>query len=57
MDNRFAVPGFWPKPEETHRIPFDREEIHAELERLRRNRLERASRKMDAAEVNPREGE
>jgi protein PET100, fungi type len=39
LDRRFAVPDFWPKPEETHRIPFEREEIVAEMERLKRKRL------------------
>ncbi|POS83469.1 hypothetical protein EPUL_004200 [Erysiphe pulchra] len=40
LDNRFSVPGFWPKSEESYRIPFDREEIKAELERLKKRRLE-----------------
>ena len=39
LDRRFAVPDFWPKPSETHRIPFEREEIAAEMERLKRRRL------------------
>jgi protein PET100 len=33
------VPGFWPKAEQTHRIPFDRDEIQAELERLKAKRI------------------
>lgn len=39
LDARFAVPDFWPKPEQTHRIPHEREEIHAERERLKEKRL------------------
>lgn len=39
LDNRFAVPDFWPKPGETHKIPFEREELGQELERLRTRRL------------------
>ncbi len=39
LDNRFAVPDFWPKPENSNKVPFEREEIHAELERLRTRRL------------------
>jgi protein PET100 len=39
LDNRFAVPNFWPKAEESNKVPFDRDEIHAELERLRTRRL------------------
>jgi protein PET100 len=34
LDNRFSVPGFWPKPEETNRVPHSREEIKAEYERI-----------------------
>ncbi|PSS10505.1 hypothetical protein M430DRAFT_108506 [Amorphotheca resinae ATCC 22711] len=39
LDNRFSVPDFWPKPEQTYKIPFEKEEIHSELERLRQRRL------------------
>ncbi|TVY52433.1 PET100 protein, partial [Lachnellula suecica] len=39
LDKRFSVPDFWPKPEQTNRIPFEKEEIHNELERLRERRL------------------
>ncbi|KAF1353207.1 hypothetical protein BDV97DRAFT_279457, partial [Delphinella strobiligena] len=40
LDRRFAVPDFWPKKEETHTIPFEREDISAELQRLKQKRLE-----------------
>lgn len=39
LDNRFSVPDFWPKPHETHRIPFEREEMAEELKRLKERRL------------------
>jgi protein PET100 len=39
LDQRFSVPDFWPKPEETHKIPFEREEMAVELQRLRERRL------------------
>lgn len=39
LDSRFSVPDFWPKKEQTNRIPFEKEEIHGELERLRQRRL------------------
>lgn len=39
LDNKFSVPDFWPKAEQTNRIPFEKDEIKAELERLRRRRL------------------
>lgn len=51
LDNRFSVPDFWPKANETHKIPFDRDEIRAELERLRKTRLERRAKRMDVQEV------
>jgi len=40
LDNRFAVPDFWPKPEQTHKIPYEREEIKLEVERMKQRRLE-----------------
>ena len=46
LDERFAVPDFWPRKEETHRIPFEKDEIRGELERLRRRRLERRERRL-----------
>jgi protein PET100 len=39
LDNKFSVPDFWPKPENSNKIPFEKEEIKAELERLRKKRL------------------
>ena len=39
LDNRFSVPDFWPKSEQTNRIPFEKDEIKSELERLRERRL------------------
>ncbi|KFZ14510.1 hypothetical protein V501_03209 [Pseudogymnoascus sp. VKM F-4519 (FW-2642)] len=39
LDKRFQVPDFWPKPEQTHKIPFERDEIKSELDRLRAKRL------------------
>ena len=47
LDNRFKVPDFWPRPEETHRIPYEKEEIKGELERLRRQRLERRRKRLE----------
>ncbi|KUI64932.1 hypothetical protein VM1G_00948 [Cytospora mali] len=39
LDERFAVPDFWPKPEQANTVPTERDEIKAELERLRARRL------------------
>lgn len=40
LDNRFSVPDFWPKEGQTHKIPFEREEIKKELERIKAKNLE-----------------
>lgn len=50
LENRFSVPDFWPKPETTYKIPFEREEIHGELERLKQRRLERRELRLKKGE-------
>ncbi|KAK1149853.1 hypothetical protein N8T08_003409 [Aspergillus melleus] len=35
LDDRFSVPGFWPTTEQSHKIPLERDEIDAELSRMR----------------------
>ena len=47
LENRFSVHDFWPKPETTNKIPFEREEIHGELERLKQRRLERRAKRLE----------
>ncbi|KAL8814137.1 MAG: hypothetical protein Q9223_006619, partial [Gallowayella weberi] len=54
LENRFAVPDFWPAPEMTHKIPFERDELKAELERLRRVRLEGRARRIQAEDEVPK---
>jgi protein PET100, fungi type len=46
LDSRFSVPDFWPKAEHSHKVPFDRDEISAELERLRTKRLMNRERRL-----------
>ncbi|KEF61415.1 uncharacterized protein A1O9_02981 [Exophiala aquamarina CBS 119918] len=36
LENRFSVPGFWPTQEQGHKIPYERDEIKAEVERIQR---------------------
>ncbi|KXX75263.1 hypothetical protein MMYC01_207078 [Madurella mycetomatis] len=48
LDNRFAVPDFWPKAEQANKVPLERDEIHAELERLRARRLYYRERRLAA---------
>ncbi|KAI4250728.1 MAG: hypothetical protein LQ352_005278 [Teloschistes flavicans] len=47
LESRFTVPDFWPAPEKTHRIPFEREEMKAELDRLKAQRQERKARRLE----------
>ena len=47
LDSRFSVPDFWPKEGETHTIPFEREEIKEELERLKQRRLAARARRLE----------
>ena len=46
-ERRFSVPEFWPKPEQTNKIPFEREDIRDELQRLQRKRLERRAQRLE----------
>ncbi|KAK4962466.1 hypothetical protein LTR10_000092 [Elasticomyces elasticus] len=47
LDSRFAVPDFWPKEGMTHTIPFEKEDIQAELERLRQRRLANRAKRLE----------
>ncbi|KAI0389976.1 hypothetical protein F5Y17DRAFT_93083 [Xylariaceae sp. FL0594] len=47
LDSRFSVPDFWPKPEHSNKVPFEREEIEAELARLRARRLYLRDRRIE----------
>lgn len=47
LESRFSVPDFWPTPEATHRIPFERDELKEELERLKNKRLERRAKRLE----------
>ena len=57
LENRFSVPDFWPKPETTHKIPFEREEIREELERLRARRLERRAKRLEKEGIESKEAQ
>ncbi|KAK5627763.1 hypothetical protein RRF57_003478 [Xylaria bambusicola] len=48
LDARFAVPDFWPKSEQANRVPLEKDEIHAELQRLRARRLYLRDRRLEA---------
>ncbi len=46
LDGKFSVPGFWPSKEQTHRIPTERADVDAELDRLKAVRLEMRRRRL-----------
>ena len=52
LENRFSVPDFWPKPEATNKLPYEKSEIHGELERLKHQRLERRAKRLEH-EISP----
>jgi protein PET100 len=54
LDNRFSVPDFWPKPEQTNRIPFEKDEIRSELERLRERRLFLRDKRLEQERISGR---
>lgn len=53
LENRFSVQDFWPTAEQSHKIPYDREDIKAEVERIQREMRRRKER--DAALMQARE--
>ncbi|KAI5293825.1 hypothetical protein KEM52_005158 [Ascosphaera acerosa] len=55
LEERFDVPGFWPSKEQSHKIPFEMDEINAELERLERKKKLQAAfrREMERAVPAP----
>ncbi|KAH6896967.1 hypothetical protein B0T10DRAFT_556816 [Thelonectria olida] len=61
LDNRFAVKGFWPRPEECNKLPHDRDEIKAEYERIVARQKLRMARKIEEErqfrEANPQQPE
>ena len=42
LENRFTVPDFWPTQEQSHKIPQERDELRAEVERIRLDMRTRA---------------
>ncbi|KAK2762884.1 hypothetical protein FQN53_007434 [Emmonsiellopsis sp. PD_33] len=44
LEERFSVPDFWPKPEQSHKIPFEIGEIEKELARMNKQKAIRAQK-------------
>lgn len=55
LDSKFSVPDFWPRPEQTNKIPYEREDIAAELDRLKARRLERRTRRLELKRIQAAE--
>ena len=57
LQNRFSVEGFWPTSEQSHKIPYEKEEIRAEVERIQREmRNRREGETKSALAVLARDG-
>jgi len=36
LDERFQVPDFWPTQEQSHKLPYEKADLRAEIERMNR---------------------
>jgi protein PET100, fungi type len=45
LENRFSVPDFWPSQEQSHQIPYERDEIREEVKRIARETREKELRR------------
>lgn len=50
LENRFSVHGFWPTQEQSHKIPFEKDELEAEVQRIQENMRRRNEWKAAAAQ-------
>lgn len=51
LENRFAVPDFWPEKGQTHTIPFEKEDIAEELQNLKARRLAARARRLRMEQI------
>lgn len=47
LDTRFTVPDFWPEPESTHKIPFEKEDQLDMVKKLKDARLEKRRQRLE----------
>lgn len=45
LEDRFSVSDFWPSQQQSHRIPYERDEIREEVQRIARETREREMRR------------
>lgn len=57
LEERFSVPGFWPTAEQSHKIPETKEDIDAELSRMRTLDVIRVKRRQQEEELRQRQQE
>jgi protein PET100 len=50
LDERFKVHDFWPTQEQSHKLPYDKEEIKAEIDRMTRVMREREQNRREETE-------
>jgi protein PET100, fungi type len=50
LDGKFSTPDFWPREGQTHKIPFEKEDIQNELNRLKARRLAVREQRLQAEE-------
>jgi protein PET100 len=50
LDERFNVPDFWPTQEQSHKLPYDKEDIKAEIDRMNRAMREREQNRREETE-------
>ena len=55
LEERFSVPGFWPTAEQSHKIPETKEDIEAELSRMRTLDAVRVKRRQQQQEEEMRQ--
>lgn len=47
LENRFSVPDFWPTQEQSHKLPYDKEDLRAEVHRIQREMQDQKLRKTE----------
>jgi protein PET100 len=52
LDHKFSIPDFWPKPNQMHKIPFEKDDINSELERLKQRRLRLRAERIEREEMD-----
>jgi protein PET100 len=55
LDRKFSVPDFWPTQNQLNKIPYEREEIDGELDRLKRKRLALRAKRLEEAKREGRD--